>query len=313
MIAVGLVAIGLLSGYASGMGLRYSTQNNITAGQLTDQFKLGQQAVEAGNYEVARQHFEFVLQKDPNFPGIKAAYADLLLKMQTTPTFTYTPTTEISPTPDLRGADEQFKSAQDLLKAEDWNGALAALDSLRKMAPEYHTTQVDGMYYTALYQRGLHEINPEKCVDSNLNAGIIDFTLAEHFGPLDNVAAGLRTTARLYIAGNSFWDQDWKQAQDLFFQAMSAYPNMRDSSCMTASERYRQATLQVAEDLTKAGDMCGAAEQYDLAFNVNSPDNEQYFPAATQAADECNGNNSQDQPSSSAQDTPVAPAETPTP
>ena len=318
LIAVVLIAAGLLAGYTSGMGLRYSTGKTVLEGQLTDQFKLGQQAVEAGQYEVARQHFEFVLNKDSNYPGIKDAMADLLLRMQITPTATYNPAPSVSPTLDTRGAEEQFKTAQDLLKAAtpDWNAALAALDSLRKTSPEYLTAQVDGMYYTALYQRGYDEIRPTDCHDTNLNAGINDFTQAEHFGPLDNNALALRIYSRLYIAGASFWDQDWKSAQDLFSQVMAALPTLMDSSCLTASERYRQASLQYAEDLDNAGDACGAAEQYDNAFSVGSPDNEKYFPAATEAADQCsgggNGGSSSQPDSSPTTETLAPPVETPT-
>lgn len=311
-----LVAGGLLGGYASGMGLRYSAQNTINNGLLDEQYKLCQQAMDTGQFEVARQHCEFVLQQNPNFPGIKTTYADLLLRMQVTPTFTYTPTEQISPTPDLRGADEQFNSAQEFLKAGDWNGTLQALDTLRKIAPEYHTTQVDGMYYTALYQRAFNEIRPmDDCHKTNLNAGINDFTLAEHFGQLDNTADGLRIYSRLYIAGSSFWDQDWKQAQDLFSQVMAAFPNLMDSSCMTATERWRQATVKYANELANQGDMCGAADQYEAALTINSPDNQNFDGAAAEARAECEGNTNggNEAPSvTPTNETPIQPAETPT-
>ncbi len=190
LIIIALLAIGLLGGYASGMGARYSAEKSLNTGLLADQFQLGKQAMEAGQFEVAKQHFEYVLQKDPNFPGIKSAYADLLLRMQITPTLTLTPTPTITPTPDLRGADEQFISAQDLLKAGDWDGTISRLDSIRKIAPTFKTAQVDGMYYTALYQRGMNKIVPasQKCADINLEGGIYDLTMAERFGPLDSKA-----------------------------------------------------------------------------------------------------------------------------
>ncbi len=173
LVLVVLIAIGLLGGYTSGMGARYSAQKSMVSGQLADQFQLGKQALEAGQYEVAKQHFEFILQKDQNFPGIKSAYADLLLRMQITPTLTLTPTPTITPTPDLRGADEQFISAQDLLKAGDWDGTISRLDSIRKIAPTFKVAQVDGMYYTALYERGMNKIVPasQKCADINLEGG----------------------------------------------------------------------------------------------------------------------------------------------
>ena len=292
-VFVVLVAIGLLAGYGSGMGKRYTAQDTQVTGQLLDQFQLGVQAADAGQYEVAKLHFESVIQKDPNFPGVKAAYADLLIHMQTTPTLTLTPTPTITPTPDLRSAEEQFQNAQDLLKAGDWDGTISKLDSLRKIGPTYQTAQVDGMYYIALRQRGISKILAQTCADINLEGGIYDLTLAERFGPptqpLDGYADGLRTYARLYITGSSFWDQDWVQAKNYFALVIAGYPSLMDSSCDTATERWRQATIGYADQLAAKGDFCGAEDQYNSAFTVNSPKNAAIFPTATAVQDQCNG------------------------
>jgi tetratricopeptide (TPR) repeat protein len=286
-----VIAVGLLAGYGSGMGERYAAQDTVVSSQLDDQFQLGTQAVEAGNFDRAKQYFEGIIKTNPNYPGIQAAYADLLIRMQITPTPVDTPTPYISPTPDLRGAEEIFKAAQQSLNDSDWSGALANLDSLRKLNPTYQTAQVDGMYYTALRQLGIQQITAG-CKDANLEGGIYDLTLAEHFvgnGNLDNIAESLRTYARLYIIGASFWDQDWKQAQSFFEQVMAAYPNMSDSSCQSATNRYVEATINVAQQLLASGDTCGAEEQFNAAFNINSPYNATAYPTATAASDKCNG------------------------
>jgi hypothetical protein len=209
--------------------------------------------------------------------------------MQTTPTLTFTPSPTITPTPDLRSAEEQFVNAQDLLKAGDWDGTISKLDSLRKVALTYHTAEVDGMYYIALRQRGLSKILAQTCADINLEGGIYDLTMAERFGPLDGYADGLRTYARLYITGSSFWDQDWVQAQNYFTQVIAGFPNLRDSSCDSATERWRQATIKYADQLAAGGDFCAAEEQYNAAFTINSPKNEAIFPTATAVQDQCNG------------------------
>jgi hypothetical protein len=309
LVAIVLVALGLLTGYSSGMGLRYSAENTVVNGQVAEQFTLGQQALKDGKYDVAKSHFDYVLRENPNFPGVQSAYADLMLRMQITPTTALTPTPPMTATPDTRSQEDQYKNAQDLMKAGDWNGVLLALDSLRKIAPDYQTTQVDGMYYTALYQRGLSEIFPASCRDTNLNGGINDLTQAEHFGPLDSTALGLRIYSRLYIAGASYWDQDWNQAQDLFSQVKDAFSTLMDSSCATATERWRQATIKVAQGLLDKGDVCGAADQFEAAFTVNSPDNANYDGTAATARDDCNGNNNSSEPSPA--ETPVGGTETP--
>ncbi len=291
LVVIALIALGLLGGYSSGMGLRYVAQNTVVSGQLDEQFQLGSEAYAAGNYVLAEQYFKFIIVKDSNYPGIQAAYTDTLLHLQATPTPLFSPTPVVSPTPDLRGVSEIFNSALQLLNASDWNGAITNLDTLRKADSTYRTAEVDGMYYMALRQLGVAKIS-SGCQNVNLEGGIYNLTLAEHFvgtGNLDSVAEGLRTYARLYIIGASFWDQDWLQAQNFFSQVMAAYPNMTDSSCLSATSRWVQATHKVAEQLFNAGSYCAAEEQYAAAFMVGDPYNATAYPTATMVADACNG------------------------
>jgi tetratricopeptide (TPR) repeat protein len=291
LVFVVLIAIGLLAGYNSGMGQRYAARNTVVAGQLDEQFQLGQQAFEAGNYELARQYFEGIIRTDSNYPGITEAYSNLLLKMSITPTPVFSPTPVITATPDLRGAEEIFNTALQLLNSNDWNGAITNLDSLRKSNPEYRTSEVDGMYYMALRQRGIQKI-VSPCQDVNLEGGIYDLTLAERFvgeGNLDSYSQSLRTYARLYIIGASFWDQDWAQAQNFFAQVMAAYPNMSDSSCLSATNRWVVAAIKWADQLANAGDFCGSDNMYATAFVVNSPYNATAYPVATDVRNKCVG------------------------
>jgi tetratricopeptide (TPR) repeat protein len=291
LCVITLIAIGLLAGYGSGMGQRYAAKNTVVAGQLDEQFQLGTQAVEAGNYDLAMQYFKGILRTNSNFPGIQAAYADLMLRMLVTPTPVFSPTPLISPTPDLRGAEEIYNTALQLINTSDWNGAITNLDSLRKSNPTYRTAEVDGMYYMALRQRGVEKI-VNTCQNVNLEGGVYDLTLAEHFvgtGNLDAYADSLRTYARLYIIGASFWDQDWVQAQNFFAQVMAGYPKLSDSSCLSATSRWVEATIKLAEQSLASGDYCGAENQYATAFMVNDPFNATAYPTATEVNNQCNG------------------------
>ncbi len=251
------------------MGQRVAAQNTQVAGQLDEQFQLGMQAYNEGNFELAQKYFNFVITNDLNYPGIVTAYSDLMMHINATPTPEFSPTPVVSPTPDLRGAQDIFNTAQQILNAGDWSGAITNLDSLRKEYPDFQTAQVDGMYYMALRQRGVAKITGA-CADANLEGGIYDLTLAEHYvgtGNLDANAESLRTYARLYIIGASFWDQDWVQAQNFFAQVMDSYPNMTDSSCLSATSRWVAATLKLADQYVAAGQYCKAEEQYISAFS----------------------------------------------
>ncbi len=315
LCVVALLAIGLLGGYGSGMGQRYAAYDTQIAGQLDEQFQLGMQAYNAGNYELAQKYLDFVITNDSNFPGIVPAYSDLMMHMQATPTPEFSPTPVVSPTPDLRGAQDIYNTALQLLNSGDWDGAITNLDSLRKGYPDYQTAQVDGMYYMALRQRGIGKISAS-CKDANLEGGIYDLTLAEHFvgtGNLDAFAQSLRDFARLYIIGASFWDQDWLQAQNFFAQVMAQYPNMTDSSCLSATSRWVEATHQLAAQYFAAGDYCKAEEQYASSFTVGDPLNNPVYPTATEAANKCDGGSSGGNPGGTIGGSTETPDITPTP
>ena len=304
LVLIVLVAIGILGGYGSGMGRRISAQGTLVTGQLQEQYQLGQEAVTARQYNVAKLHFEYILQHNPQFPGVQKAYADLLVQMLITPSPTVTLTPTVSPTPDTRSVDEIYSNVVALLSApgtdlcgRDWNDILAKLDSLRKADITYHAAEVDGMYYISLRNLGVCKIYPQtfepnaSCQDLNINLeeGIHDLTLAESFGPLDTTADGLRTWARMYIAAASFWDQDWVQVKNYFSQVMASVPHLADSSCVTATERWRQASIKYAELLASQGDFCGANQQYKDAFSIDSPSNATAYPSATAVRDQCVG------------------------
>ncbi|NJN79354.1 MAG: hypothetical protein HC797_02155 [Anaerolineales bacterium] len=162
---------------------------------------------------------EFIIAKNPNFPGAQEKLTEVLvLSTIPTPAPTITPTA----TPDFSGAESAFARAQELIRLQDWAGALAALDTIRKLDPTYKTAQVDGMYYFALRNQGHNLITSQ----GNLEGGIYFLTLAERFGPLDNTANGLREGARAYITGATFWELDWEQAVFYFSQVAGGWPSL---------------------------------------------------------------------------------------
>lgn len=287
-----LLALGIMGGYFSGQSSRLQAQSTQISQQLQEQFDLGKQALDAGQYEVAHAHFQFVIDHNPDFPGVKDAYTALLIKMQMSPTPSLTPTPAATPTLDPGGAQAIYNHVLELIAAspkttDDWDAVLAQLDALRKADTTFHTTEVDGWYYLALRQRGITEIFPQSCKDTNLEGGIYDLTLASNFGPLDGYADALRTYSRYYISGSTFWEIDWKQAQGYFAQVKDALPNLMNSSCMTSGRRWAAATIKVADQLLASGDVCGASDQYSAAAGVDAPENATAQPTASYAYNKC--------------------------
>jgi len=252
-----LVGLGAFGGYNAGIGDRVAAKNKVIAQQLTEQYQFALVDVQFGRYEAAKQRLEFIIINDPGFPGAQDLLTQVMV-LSTIPTPTPSPT--LTATPDFSGAESAFQRAQQLTLAQDWPGALTALDQIRKLDASYKTAQVDGMYYFALRNYGYNLITKE----GNLEGGIYQLTLAERFGPLDNTAIGLREGARMYIVGASFWELDWKQAVNYFSQVGAGWPSMWDGT-MTGSQRYYIASMRYGDVLYDQQEYCAAYEQYQNA------------------------------------------------
>ena len=255
-----LLGLGGFGGYRSGVNARVDAENAILVQTLSEQFSFALVDIQFGRYENARQRLEYIIQKDPNFPGAQEKLTEVLV-LSNVPTPTVAPTA--TATPDFSGAESAYQRATELIRAQDWTGALTALDTVRKMDPNYKAAQVDGMYYFALRNKGYDLITKE----GNLEGGIYFLTLAERFGPLDNTARGLRDGARAYMVGASFWELDWEQASNNFEQVAAGWPSMWDGT-MTAAQRYVYAATRFADEMFDVQEFCGAYDQYAKAASV---------------------------------------------
>ena len=258
-----LGAGGAFLGYRNALTVKIATANSQKALAAATQFELGLADQKAGNFGLARQRFEWVISVDPNFPGAAQKLTEVMLAAAVVNTPTPQPSPTLTPTPDTRGVDALLGQAQSDLRNKQWQAAIDTLETLRKDDINYHAVDVDGMYYIALRNLGVENI----LSDGNLEGGIYDLTLAERFGPLDRDADGYRTWARYYITGASFWAIDWSQVIFYFAQVVPAFPNLRDGSGKTATERYRVALEKYGDQLAGQGDYCGARDQYKLALS----------------------------------------------
>ncbi len=143
-ILVGILAILVLlllaglGGYASGIGERTAAQSHVISQQLTEQFQFALVDEQFGRYEAARERLEFIIQNNPSFPGAQNELAKVLVRLAI-PTATRTPPP--TSTPDLRGEQSLFATAQQLTASGDWVNALAAL-SLRHLNEKKYARQV---------------------------------------------------------------------------------------------------------------------------------------------------------------------------
>lgn len=263
-----LLALGVFGGYQSGLAIRKDTQSSRLTQQLGEQYQYALVDIEFGRYENAKQRLEFILGKDPSFPGAQDKLTEALVQINLQANYVPpTATPSLTSTPDFSGAQDAFSRAQQFIAAQDWAGALGALDQLRKLDPSYNTSQVDGMYYFALRNHGYDLITKQ----GNLEGGIYHLTLAERFGPLDVNANGVREGARYYLLGASFWELNWEQTVSYFTQVYSGWPGLWDGT-MTSSDRFRFASMRYGDELFGQQRFCDAVAQYENAQRVGQLD-----------------------------------------
>lgn len=274
-----IASLSALGGYQSGIELRQVAESTQLAQVVGEQFKLGMQELEDGQYFRARQRFEYVIQIDPAYPEAMDRLSEVLLYLNTTATPTLVPTPTLTPTPDMRGVQEMFDQSQQYMLDGDWNNAIETLLVLRKAEPEFHSVEVDGMLFLSLRNRGRDKIINQ----ADLEGGIYDLTLASRFGLLDTEAKGILNWTTLYITGASFWEIDWGQAAYYFSQVAPHVPNLRDGSGLTAAQRYRTALFNYAKLLAQSKRWCDATDQLQIALSIGSdPELEQAYADVSQ-------------------------------
>lgn len=266
-----IAAASAFGGYRSGIHLRESAKATQDAEQIQLQFALGEQELAAGEYNRARQRFEYVIRIDPEFPGAQENLAKVLAMLNTTATPTLAPTPTVTPTPDTRNQEELFESAQQALENRDWTAVIDTLLQLRKISPDFHAVEADGMLWLALRNRGQEKIMQQ----ADLEGGIYDLTLAARFGPLDVEAQGVMNWAQMYITGASFWEVDWAQAVQYFSEIAPQVPGLRDGSGLTSTERYRLALIGYGISLAKQEEWCEAVAQFEIAAGMGNFTEEQ--------------------------------------
>ena len=283
LVLVSIAALSAFGGYRSGINIRKNAESTQIVQAVAEQYTMGLQELRQGEYDRARQRFEYVIRLDPDYPGVTEKLSEVLLELNTTATPTLGITPTLTPTPDNRGIEDIFNQAQQQTVNNDWSGAIETLLRLRKDQPDFKPVEVDGLLYLALRNRGVDKILKE----ADLEGGLYDLALAENFGPLDTEAQSFKTFAGLYITGASFWGLDYVQAAQYFSQVAPHMPNLRDGSGLTAAERYRQALIEYGYQLIREGRCSPASEQFRNVLSIyNDPGLEAEFSAAVNECEE---------------------------
>jgi len=250
-----LASAGSGLGYYSGIQKRIAYEESQHLNVAATHYQNGMQAMLAGNYELAKVQFEYVIQLYPDFPGITEKYSEAVINSTKASWDSAAPTP--APARNVEGAEALFQQALTEIFSQQWAAALNTLQALRDEDYTYRTLEADGLYWIALRYAAVDKINKE----GDLEGGLYYLALAEKFAPLDHDAVNYALWARMYITGASFWDVDWKQVIYYFEQVYNASPYMYDGS-RTAKERYRVGLLEYGKLLLYVTQENCQAEKY---------------------------------------------------
>ena len=74
-----IAAVSAFGGYRSGISIRQGAEATQVVQVVAEQYEMGVQDMQSGAYQRARQRFEYVIQLDPNYPGVTEKLADVLV------------------------------------------------------------------------------------------------------------------------------------------------------------------------------------------------------------------------------------------
>lgn len=269
-----IMSLAVVTGYSSGLTRRSQIESEEAAQVAQQQFDRGVEELLAGNLDLARQRFEYVLSIDPQFPGAADFLGEVLSGLNQ-PTITPSPQASATPTetPDFSSFDTTFTSAQSAFGRGDWTTTLDILLRLRGTDPTFRLAEVNQLMTAALRNRGMDEL-----FAGDLEQGIYDLTLAERFGPLDAQAASWRRSAEFFIFANSYFGLDPALASEYFGQICA-------SNIWGACFKYGQAAREYAGLLAEGDDPCAAQSYFAIGYDYAGVDASE--PTATHVAMRC--------------------------
>jgi len=271
LIVVVATALSSVFAYASGINARKASETTVRLTKAAEHFQYGLQMLDQKKYDLATVQFTYVIQLDPNFPGVIEKLTEAQMKMIEAQQPTAVPTPMAIATPDTRGVDELYTHAQESIRNAEWLQGLQDLESLRNADISYKMVELDGMYYIILRNLGIQQIfgNPDKGVNGGqLEEGIYHLYLASKFAPLDKDAITAREWAKRYITAAANWEVNWPTVIDNFVVIYQAYPYLTDFNGKTAFSRYAMAQAYYGEQLFTKGDPCAAVQHYETANAV---------------------------------------------
>jgi tetratricopeptide (TPR) repeat protein len=274
LYVITIVAASIYLGYQSGLDERNALQRQAKTQVIEEQLDLGIQELLSGDFERAKDRFEYVLTLEPDHEAATELLGRALEGLnQPTPTPRPKATPTPTETPDLGSYEGIFQSAQAAFNRSDWASTLDLLLRLRGEDPTYRLDEVNRLMASALRNQGM-----DKLFQGMIELGVYDLNLAERFGPLDNQAASWRRSAVYYSYANSFFGLDWALAAEHFAQLCVA-------DIWLSCSKYAEAALEYARLLADDKQYCEA--MFYFGESLAQQGDPAVEPTATEVASIC--------------------------
>ena len=276
-----MIALGIIGGvlcYNASISSRQAEYTRRSMMAAAEQYQMALADIEQGKFQNAKTRLDYVIEVDSAYPGAMETYQTVMLALY--PTASPTPMMTATPAPtataDTRGEEEMFQAIQQAIYSQNWEYAINMINELRDRNISYRGIEVDGLYYIALRNHGIQQIQA-----GYLENGVYNIALAESFGPIDNQADSLRSAARAYLAGAGFWEINWNKALEYYSNAAQVMPNLMDRATgLTANQRYAEASFAVAGEYAAREDYCGAIQFYQQGLQISAPESVQMTATA---------------------------------
>jgi hypothetical protein len=190
----------------------------------------------------------------PGYPGAAEGYATAVTGLTPTPT----PTIVVT----RRAVQDIFDDALARFEAQDWRGALEALNELWTFDPGYQAEQVNEMRHTALLSLARQSLD-----DGWLEEAIYYLDQAAALGPLPSDLETERQLAARYVSALNFCGVDWQECTARLNQLYLSNPGYRD-----VFEQLVGAYLGWAEAMAALQEWCPAETQYGQALQLRPND-----------------------------------------
>jgi serine/threonine protein kinase len=270
LVSVGILAIILMVFFTFGNRNAVVGDDDPGKEQLKALYEQTQLAIERGEVGQAIALLDEILEQDPDYANAAALKGDLIKSLTPTPTPLPTPTA--TPTEDPVGP--MMNEAQENIQFEQWNEAIALLQTIRETRPEFEEARIASLFCDAYVGRGLEALanirQSEMSEQGVISEALADFEAGAIECPKRVDLQDQAERARAYLEVLYTSRNEYDTLIQILTPLVAADANYADGN---AKKLLFLAYLGRGDARSEASEIVGALSDYEaaLALNVEDP------------------------------------------